>query len=141
MGPTNASRKFMSATTAVTGLFLIILVSLLIPDVRRELREMRDNVAAPTIRSTIRAVRLVLTLQFGIRHLIVLTLVVATFSAVAHYLGLWTAVVCFPAVAIAGINVSRLMRGQSAPKSFSILELFLAALMGGVAALLMNRFR
>ena len=131
----------MSAATAVSGLFLIILVSLLIPDVRRELREMRDNVAAPTIRSTISAVRLVLTLQFGIRHLIVLTLVVATFSAVAHYLGLWTAVVCFPAVAIAGINVNRLMRGQSAPKSFSILELFLAALMGGVAALVMNRFR
>jgi len=44
-------------------------------------------------------------------------------------------------VAIAGINANRLMRGKSAPKSFSILELFLAALMGGVAALVMNRFR
>jgi hypothetical protein len=131
----------MSAATAVTGLFLIILVSLLIPDVRRELREMRDNVAAPTIRSTLRAVRLVLTLQFGIRHLIVLTLVVATFSAIAHYLGLWTAVVCFPAVAIAGINVNRLMRGQSALQSLAIMGLFIAALMAGVAALLINRFR
>lgn len=99
---------------------------------------MRDNVAAPTIRSTLSAVGIVLTLQFGIRHLIVLTLVVATFSAIAHYLGLWTAVVCFPAVAIAGINVNRLMRGQSALQSLAIMELFIAALMAGVAALLIN---